>query len=110
MLLWMYGMFLTDPAVEVTVSPASSELSVKNGTESMMLQCSVTILSGGTLEWTRNEAIIGNSLRHIVETANSSSSLLIKNLTKSDEGTYQCIYEMNGASFHSNQANVSIAG
>ena len=92
------------------MSPASEEVTVKNGTESLMLQCSVTVVSGGTVKWTRNGANISNSLRHVVETTDSSSSLLINNLTKSDEGTYRCIYEMNGAFFQSNQATVSIAG
>lgn len=95
----------------MTLSPATTEVTVKNGTESLMLQCNVVIVSGGTVEWTRNGANINNSLpRHIVETDDSSSRLRINNLTKSDEGTYQCVYNISGALFSSNQTVVSITG
>ena len=103
--------FLTDPSIEVTLSPATTEVTVKNGTESLMLLCNIIIVSGGTVKWTRNGANINNSLpRHIVETDDSSSTLHINNLTKSDEGTYQCVYNISGALFSSNQAVVSITG
>ena len=89
----------------------TTEVTVKDGTESLMLQCSITIVSGGTVEWTRNGANINNSSsQHTVETNDSSSSLHIKNLTKSDEGNYQCIYDISGARFSSNQSVVSITG
>ena len=103
--------FLTDPSIEVTLSPAATEVIVKDGTESVMLLCSITVVSGGTVEWTRNGANINNSVpRHTVETDDSSSRLQIKNLTKNDEGSYQCVYDMSGANFSSNQAVVFITG
>ena len=95
----------------MTLSPVTTEVTVKNGTESLTLLCNIIIVSGGTVEWTRNGANINNSLqRHIVEIDNSNSTLHINNLTKSDEGTYQCVYNISGAFFSSNQAIVSITG
>ena len=102
--------FLTDPSIEVTVFPVTTEVTVKDGTEALMLLCNITIVSGGTVEWTKDGTSISYSARHTVETRDSSSRLQIKNLTKSDAGAYQCVYNMSGAIFYSNQSAVSITG
>ena len=96
---------------EVTVSPVTTEVIVKDGNESLTLMCDIMGLYGGTVQWTKDGSIISNSMRHIVNTDDdSSSSLQIKNLTKTDEGSYQCVYELSGDSFTSNNATVSIKG
>ena len=100
----------TDPSIEAKVSPVTTEVTVKDGTEASILLCNVTNVSGGMVEWIKDGTSISYSGRHTVETIESSSRLQIKNLTKSDAGTYQCVYNMSGAVFYSSQSAVSVTG
>ena len=92
------------------VSPATKEVVVNNGNESLLLTCSVKGLSGGNIHWTKDGSVINNSTRHIVDSDDSGSRFHINNLTKSDEGIYHCVYDHNGAIFNSKEAVVSIKG
>ena len=94
----------------VTTSPTNAEVVVKNGDESLILMCDIENGPGGVLQWTKDGTSINSSTRHIMETSNSGSSLQIRNLSKSDEGDYHCIYEISGVVFSSNQTTVSIIG
>ena len=99
-----------DYTVEVTVSPPTTEVVVESSNDSLTLMCNVMGLSGGTIQWRKDGSIIDDSARHTVNSDVTSSILQIKNLTKSDEGNYHCVYDHNGAIFNSNQAVVSIKG
>jgi len=96
----------------VKTSPTNVEVVVENGNESLILMCDIVNGPGGpgALRWTKDGTSINSSTRHIMETSNSGSSLQIRNLSKSDEGDYHCIYEISGVVFSSNQTTVSIIG
>ena len=94
----------------MTITPATKEVVVNNGNESLMLTCSVMGLSGGNIHWTKDGSVINDSTRRIVDSDDSGSRFHINNLTRSDEGIYHCVYDHNGAIFTSNEAVVSVKG
>ena len=109
--MWLtVSVHFVDPTVEVTVTPATKEVVVNNGNESLLLTCSVMGLSGRNIHWTKDGSVINDSTRHIVDSDDSGSRFQINSLTKSDEGGYHCVYDHNGAIFNSNEAVVSVKG
>jgi len=87
-------------------SPVNKHILIKTGTESLVLLCRVDG-DGVVVHWQKNKRNISGSETVVTH---GKSELSINNLTKEDNGVYQCVATNNVGSVISKEATIIING